>query len=743
MINTISIKNTATYDENGIIIEELRPINFIYGANGTGKTTISNFLKNIGDSKYSECDLVWKNEPLETLVYNREFRDENFGESSKIKGVFTLGKATKEQLEQIKEKEEKANSLREEIIKQRETLNLKKGDGEKLDSSIKEKLWTGYYKKNEDFKEALRGSLKQDTFYSSMLKNYKENNLEVLKKEDLLKKLKTLYDDNPQELDLISIFDSSRILELIASEIWQQKIVGKSDIPIGNLINRLQINDWVNQGKSYLEDESETCPFCQKETIDESFRQELEEFFDKSFNESIKRLKNEKDELERLSEVALNHYRIVLNGQKELKDSKLSITEFEAHLNTLSEQINLNKEYLRNKEKEPSRKVELTDIEPVLKKLENISAGANQLIKDHNSLVININNEKKNLVQLVWKFLVNEANNDIKSYLSEKDDLNKAIDGIQNSLNNKAKDWKEIDKEIKELTKDKTDVQATVIEINSILKSFGFLNFEIQPTSQESKEYHLVRNDNTPVESTLSEGEVTFITFLYFLCRAKGGDSEDTILNPRILVIDDPISSLDSNVLFVVSTLIKEVIEKVKSGESVIKQVIVLTHNVYFHKEVTFLDGRNNPSNKVHYWILRKKGVISNIQAFQQKNPINTTYELLWKELREKDRNSGVAIQNIMRRIIENYFRILGKKRDDELISKFDNAQDQEICRSLLSWVNDGSHSISDELYVEDPADIISRYFEVFESLFQKTDHYGHYKMMMQIEDEVDKNVLA
>jgi len=69
---------------------------------------------------------------------------------------------------------------------------------------------------------------------------------------------------------------------------------------------------------------------------------------------------------------------------------------------------------------------------------------------------------------------------------------------------------------------------------------------------------------------------------------------------------------------------------------------------------------------------------------------------------------------------------------------KFPNHQDQEICRSLLSWINDGSHTIPDNLFVERQEDTIARYLEVFRKIFVHSDHEGHYKMMMrETEDEV------
>src|SRR5699024_9635217 len=104
--------------------------------------------------------------------------------------------------------------------------------------------------------------------------------------------------------------------------------------------------------------------------------------------------------------------------------------------------------------------------------------------------------------------------------------------------------------------------------------------------------YQIRREDGQLAKSTLSEGEITFITFLYFLKRIEGGLNETTINQNKVIVIDDPISSLDSNILFIVSTLIKGIINEVREGNSNVKQVFILTHNVYFHKEASFIDGR-------------------------------------------------------------------------------------------------------------------------------------------------------
>lgn len=58
MIKSITIREVATYDSTGIEIDNLKKVNFIYGVNGSGKTTISNYLQQMDDLKYASCSLV-------------------------------------------------------------------------------------------------------------------------------------------------------------------------------------------------------------------------------------------------------------------------------------------------------------------------------------------------------------------------------------------------------------------------------------------------------------------------------------------------------------------------------------------------------------------------------------------------------------------------------------------------------------------------------------------------------------
>ena len=358
---------------------------------------------------------------------------------------------------------------------------------------------------------------------------------------------------------------------------------------------------------------------------------------------------------------------------------------------------------------------------------------ANTEIKKHNDIVTNYATERNNLITAIWRYLVEEYKAEITTFNSQKSGLDKGIENLEKQRKEKLDEYDKLDIEIKNLNKNVTSIQPTIDEINRILKSYGFLNFEIVP-AQEEGFYQIQREDGTIANTTLSEGEITFITFLYYLQLTKGGLSEGEVNNERVLIIDDPISSLDSNVLFVVSTLIKEIIKNIKADIGNVRQLILLTHNVYFHKEVSFIDGRVKTCNKTNFWILRKNNKITSLQSFEMENPIQSSYELLWREVKSDEVKSTLTIQNIMRRIIENYFKLLGKYGDDDLIQKFTNKEEQEICRSLISWINDGSHSINDDLYIELQDRTVEAYKKVFKNIFVLTNHEGHYNMMMGIE---------
>lgn len=731
MIKSIKIRKIATFDETGIEIPEFKKVNFFYGANGSGKTTVSNFIYDPANERFPDCQIEWQNDiKLKALVYNKEFRDRNFGKGT-IAGVFTLGQATKEEAELIEEKRKELKELEKKGIQRKKVLDGQIEKRDYLENDFREEVWTTIYKKHENyFKEAFKGVMQKKPFLTRLLDEFENNSADLKTIEDLKERANTILGEQPNRLDTIPTITYSRIDEIEQDEIWSKKIIGKSDVEIAKMIQRLNINDWVNEGKKYLQ-EDETCPFCQQETITEEFRNQLEGYFDESFTNDTNKVKELNEEYLRTFENVTNELQLIETTEKANKESKLDVEKLSSLLRTLSGQFTGNKELLKSKLKEPSRSIELVSTKEQFNEIVKLVKTANEAVKKHNDIVDNYATERQKLVDEIWNFIIKDNRTRIEYFIKHKTGLQKGINNLTEKVKKLREEYLALDREIKELTKNVTSIQPSVDEINQTLKSFGFQNFEIVPSKTGVNQYQVQRANGELAEETLSEGEITFITFLYFLQLAKGSTTETEITDDRILVIDDPISSLDSNVLFVVSSLLKEIAKSIRNNEGNIKQIILLTHNVYFHKEVSFINGRTKECSDTNYWILRKIDNISYLQDFELTNPIQNSYELLWRGLKTKDHNSGITIQNTMRRIIENYFKILGGYVDDDIIDKFNNPQEKEICRSLICWINEGSHTIPDDLFVELQDNTIENYFKVFKSIFKETGHLAHYEMMM------------
>ena len=105
---------------------------------------------------------------------------------------------------------------------------------------------------------------------------------------------------------------------------------------------------------------------------------------------------------------------------------------------------------------------------------------------------------------------------------------------------------------------------------------------------------------------------------------------------------------------------------------------------------------------------------------------------MLWQEYKNPDTDAAL-ICNTMRRILEHYFNVIGHSNYEKLINAF-SGQDKLICKSLLSYINTGSHTINDDFHLSISNDMVDKYKEVFKRIFENTNQLDHYNMMMGIQ---------
>ena len=719
MINKIQIKNIGTYED--LVGINPTEINYFYGSNGSGKTTLSKLIKN--PISYPNCELGWTSTPFQTIVYNSDFVKENFLQSSSIKGIFTLGKDTKEAREFIDNAKAEIEKLNPEIEGNKKILDRKKSEKIAEKEKIQNKCWRIKQKYDDIFKEAFKGSIGSKERFLSKCLSESSNDSDLLSEEQLKEECNKIFSNSliaHRELENITY---DKLNELESNPILLLKIIGKEDVQIGKLIKSLNNSDWVRQGIKFLNNSEDICPFCQQR-IEHDLKFKIEDFFDETYSQKCKDLEDFKGEyslyisdlISKLHEIETFNISIIdinkLNEKLDLIDSK-----FRSNLIKIDEKI-----------KSPSISIEL---ESIIEDLEGVSLILSDYISkitENNNLVKNISKEKVRLCNRIWRYIYSELEIDINNYSKAIEGISKAQESLIKSKSTREEKVRELKIKIGEKESEVTSVVHTVNEINRILELFGFKNFKLSESEQKGF-YKIVRPNGEDAQQTLSEGEYTFITFLYFYQLIKGSTEKTGIVSDRIIVIDDPISSLDSNVLFIVSNLVKEILKDCKEKRNGINQVFLLTHNVYFHKEITFKGSRESNTKEESFWIVRKLNGKSTINKYED-NPIQTTYELLWSEIDDLDKINTATIFNTLRRILEYYFNILGGMKYEECINKFEG-EDKLVCRSLISWINDGSHFIGDDFEMPMDTDKIEKYLDVFKLIFEKMGHEGHFNMMM------------
>lgn len=607
-------------------VEKFAEVNILFGYNGRGKTSLANglveeFLK---DSN---------NEEKNYRFFNRNYITNNLmleqSKDSKIKGVIAnFGKKDVDSEKQIKELESKiidTKELRNELIKLNKEVrdeidrihDTKKGDiaiSKKPKSKSNEEVISLY---NEDIKQAKKIESDEEKLLNAKGDNSIENERSKIEKVLI-----------PQ----ISSYKKEELMNI--KEIFAKKY-DNIDIPSSKIIS------WITDGIE-LHKEGDICKFCGGNIELSNIKNKIEQYNKNEKQKDSVILTNFNDKL--------ISYISELDSLLRLKDG--IIVNLEQDVTASFECIKNNKELLKDYQHKFDSKIE--DIN------ENIE------FDDDNFLLI------VSEIDEAYEKIVNEKNQKLKTLNEKESKINILIKGaigleIKNNtfINNtmtrikeKSESLKQIEqqnkdnlKKIDELRKSKSNTKDFADHISMILSMLE-INLKLEVVQNDYVIKQSITKDILKIED-ISEGEQNLLALLYFYYELFNDNEQKELKDEvKMIIIDDPIASVDDVNKMYVLELVKKVIE--------LKNAQIFTFTHVWEDFCNICYGKLNNSN-YKFFEIKKDTTGSKIEVARTNE---TPYKHNFKDIYEFSQKSDCSnlndceiyhYPNIMRKILEEY----------------------------------------------------------------------------------------
>lgn len=692
MISSIEISGYATYKKPvtfDFLDKKGNPTNMtvIYGPNGTGKSTFTKLVREYIENRSPNSPVSISHDMGGTfakrvLIYDKKFVLENFEESDTQPGFFSLGKISIETEKQLKEIERRIKEVKENIeIVQKDIQSLEKKRVEnetRLDNDLFE-IKKEYENTALDF--CLAGVKGSKSKLSEKLKRQAASETDDVSIQMLMQQASVVQDQDVPELPYAHLDENREESDTI----WSQVIVPIGKSCYKEVVDRLNSHQWIEQGIEYAEKMNGLCPFCQQEmrpnTVDD-----LKIIFDKTYEISRKRIDYLKSSYGQYEETWKNVKRIWSEfiDKCSIDSIRIKTREMIKNIDTACDICAENMMNINKKIDNPELVIALTSTKSNVDIYNNLLDEINQIYQKAT--------DTKDISLLFWKIMRNKYDERIKEFDKKKKEITSEIAGKQERESNLNDDYSFLRVEVKRVKEQLSSYGDSAENINKSLEELGVQGFSLVVVDEnKAKKYRIVRdgeNLDSDVYRSLSEGEKTIISLLYFCehCRSKSEQLQDDDI---VVILDDPVSSLSANHLYNICQIIKE-----RLAEN-FKQVILLSHSIFFIYEIYQVMSNSKPKIKPIYFLLTKRGGQTDKVKLGDNFSISI-YDSYWEELCKIKKYSWKGLAppqtlNIMRNIVERFFGFIERtdlSKDKSIISKM-KPED----RAFYRRINRESHS--------------------------------------------------
>lgn len=706
-INEFSLYKTE--EKNGEIKTIYTSKALIRGDNGTGKSTLSNIFRSIEEKdktneiisnikniekddnidieieldngtllKYDNIQQKWVNdEQVLIKVFNEDYIRENINleefEQNKINGKYE----TKNIEISIEKKEyEESNKKVNRIIEE--------------GKAISKELINTINNTNNKIKEELDRHCLVDTNLENYNetedeKIYEEKQLELKSSINAFKKLRNADTFNILKLNsFVNNINNEELINLLNYSEDNAKI----DFMNQFLKLSLERKKWMDVGMSYIENDK--CPFCKNDISKNDFINQYKKYRESNNKEVEEKLNKYKIELERICNDVEKDIKISISKNKEYAEivnikEEISDEDWERFSSDFKYLIEIIDEKLIDVSKQ--LKQELLEIFKeklgVIQIIADKSKSIDEETKNINNKMINA---KKELTNLRSKIRI--LHKDILEYT-----MRESIAKRKKLLNDLTEEQKQNKVKKEKYDKKVEDADITIKEMNKWLEFFGMKKYKV------NKNFNLIYKDNDISNKMfiLSTGEISALVFSYYLSSLITGLTNEE-KSKLIIVIDDPVNSLDYNKIYSFATAIKIIQKKV--SESSTPQLIILTHNMLFFNILVQTSWMKSKNAKV--FELYKEQELSKIK--ETKNYKDSLFVLQLSEIikyaNQNIENISIEksyIYNDIRSVIENLCYLLNPKyvdNDDKysVLKELFDIQEEEFMK-LDYIINNNSHN--------------------------------------------------
>ncbi|MGV2847608.1 AAA family ATPase [Limosilactobacillus fermentum] len=697
MLSSLDFRHIDLFSNKAEI--KFSDINIIYGKNGTGKSTMVRAI----DQQINDHD--------HCIIFDGM---ERFIRPDQQLNAILLGTRNLEIEARIQELSEIRMNAAKELSESSEELESQQ---QKFDESVRhyqDFVWENVFKHFQSqfssdlvgwggSKKAFAEKLKQLGKLQPIRPEQLQSELEIIKKRGLIKAGVHVakYANFVLQLDFEQI-----------QKVMNNTISSEAKGQIAKRIEERKLESWIQQGKPYLK-QNEPCPFCGQEINEEHFQ-----FLEAEFSEIIdSTFKDFQDNIQACANSVNQEQRRLLQWQRDIiteadkKDESFKLV-VSKEIDAVNTGLQLLSKTLLSKKEQMQQKIsineQLNTLNAALDDLTVMVDQANKRIDTNNELVENTVNSEKELHNQVLELMrIRCLQPDIQSSQSQVKDVQSDLKNIANLKKSKLDTLKKIDDDLASLKAKTQSEEEAVSRINHLLGLLGNKRFKLCLSTVKDglSGYYTIEGEDgkrRPV-SALSTGEENLIAFLYFFYLIEGKISDQS---PITVLIDDPVTSNDDQSMFLIVTLIQNLLFRAKeintSGDQRL-QIFVFTHNSSFY--INLKEWTKNPYTKKNYsFHLSASPSGSTIEQINRKNEdIINNYDELWREAQfSYQQNQKQALWNQIRRILETYVKFNNRTASletavrDKIIAAEDNEK-KLIALQLVKIAHANSHSI-DEL---------------------------------------------